>query len=114
MKDLQCVLRNVTTPLWSDHPEKMKQFGTTAENSITPEAVAVGMKNLVEEGRYPGGSCMEISSAGTRLLGTWNIAAPAALGTSVSAAILERNYRPIMATMAKESGTAAGAATSRL
>jgi hypothetical protein len=80
--------------LWTDHPDKMKQYGYTMQNTITADDVANSMIDLVEDGKYEGGSCMEIASSGRRLLGTWDIPAPPAEGTSVSKDVLELNYRP--------------------
>lgn len=80
----------------------MKQFGTAPENSITPEAVADSMLDLIQGEQYPGGSCMEVSGSGTRILGTYNIAPPQAAGTHVAEEVLQKNYAPILAMMKKE------------
>jgi hypothetical protein len=82
----------------------MKQFGTTAENSISPEKVAESMLQLVEKAEYPGGTCLEISSAGSRVLGIWDIAAPEAAGTAPSEAALTTGYKPILDLMRVERG----------
>lgn len=94
--------RFVRTPLWTSHPEKMKQFGYTVENTIPPEAVAVAMLDLIESAEYPGGSCLEVSSSGARLLGTWAIPAPNPEGTSISQEVLELNYRPVLDLLSEE------------
>ncbi|KAH8668177.1 hypothetical protein BGZ60DRAFT_505571 [Tricladium varicosporioides] len=99
----------VRTPLWTDYPEKMKQFGYTLENTIGPEDVASHMVNLVTNGKYPGGTCLETSVGGARELGTWNIPAPASIGTKVPDAVIEMNYKPMLEMMRKERGS-----TSRL
>jgi hypothetical protein len=94
--------RFVRTPLWTDYPEKMKQYGYTMENTITADAVAASMLDLVQGAEYEGGSCMEVSSSGTRLLGTWNVPAPPAEGTSIPKEVLELNYKPVQAILAAE------------
>jgi NAD(P)-dependent dehydrogenase (short-subunit alcohol dehydrogenase family) len=89
----------VRTPLWTDYPEKMKQFGYTIENSITPDQVARDMVSLVTEGKYGGGTCLENSVNGTRVLGAWNIEAPDGTGTTVLKEVLDRNYPPMIEIM---------------
>ncbi|KAH6680388.1 hypothetical protein B0J14DRAFT_578524 [Halenospora varia] len=95
----------VRTPLWTDYPEKMKQFGYTLENTIGPEDVARHMVDLVTNGKYPGGTCLETSIGGARELGTWNIPAPAFVGTKVPDAVIEMNYKPMLEMMKKERGS---------
>jgi hypothetical protein len=80
----------------------MAQFGTEASNSITPDAVAASMITLIEDAKYPGGSCMEVAGSGTRILEIWDIPAPTAPGTGVSEEVLLRNYAPVLAKMKEE------------
>ena len=100
------LIRNsiVRTPLWTDYPEKMKQFGYTVENSITADDVANAMVELVTDGKYEGGTCLETTTQGSRVLGTWNIPPPASHGTQVPQEAIERNYAPILAVLKKERG----------
>lgn len=93
------------TPLWTDYPEKMNQFGYTVENSISADDVANAMIELVTDGKYGGGTCLETSVKGTRTLGTWNIEPPASHGTQVPQEAIERNIAPILAMLKKERGT---------
>ena len=72
------------------------------ENTISPEDVATHMIDLVTDGKYGGGTCLETSVSGSRVLGTWNIQAPASQGTRVPEAVIEANYAPILAIMKKE------------
>ncbi|RDW94818.1 NAD(P)-binding Rossmann-fold containing protein-14 [Coleophoma crateriformis] len=92
----------VRTPLWTDYPEKMEQFGYTMASSITAEDVAKAMADAITDGKVLGGLSMSVSTSGTRLLGTWNIEAPKEDGTSVPKEVIERNYAPIITTMKKE------------
>ena len=80
----------------------MKRFGTAPSNSVTPEAVAESMLSLVEQEKYPGGSCLEVSSAGSRLLGVWDIAAPKAAGTMPTREALAMSYAPILQRLKDE------------
>jgi hypothetical protein len=75
----------------------MKQFGYSLENSVTPEAVADGMVDLVTNGKNGGGSCLEIATGESRLLGTWDIPASGGIGSTIDPAALEENYKPILA-----------------
>ena len=94
--------RLVRTPLWTDYPEKMEQFGYTNDNSITAESVAKTMIELVTEGKYGGGTTLECAASGSRSLGTWNIEPPDVKGTSVPAEVIKRNLAPIKEKLAKE------------
>ena len=60
------------------------------------------MVSLVTEGKYGGGTCLENSVNGTRVLGTWNVEAPAGTGTTVPKEILDRNYAPMIEIMRRE------------
>lgn len=68
--------RLVRTPLWTDYPEKMKQYGYTPETAVEPEVVAQAMIELCTEEKYGGGSCLEVSLEGTRVLGTVSDSSP--------------------------------------
>ena len=95
----------VRTALWTDHPEKMKQFGYTLENSISADDFANAMIELVSDGKFGGGMCLETSVSGRRTFGTWSIESPASHGTQVPREAIERNYAPILATLKKERGS---------
>jgi hypothetical protein len=92
----------VRTPLWTDHPEKMKRFGYDEATAVTPESVAKAMVEIVTQGKYPGGTSLEVSISGTRVLGTWNIEPPAAAGTNVPQEVMDENYAPLLAIMDRE------------
>lgn len=90
------------TPLWTDYPDKMKQFGYTAEASITPDDVAKAMIELVTNGKYEGGTCVETTKSGMRILGVWNVDQPDSKGTAVPKEVIENNQAPIKALLKKE------------
>lgn len=98
------IARYVRTPLWTAHPEKMKQFGYTFANSVTPETVAARMIDLVTSAQYAGGSCLEVAAGGSRILGTWDIPAPDGNGTTIDPDVLQENYKPILAKLDTERG----------
>lgn len=54
----------------------MRQFGYDERAAVTPEFVAEKMVDLVAKGEYGGGTCLEVSAAGVKVLGTWNIPKP--------------------------------------
>ena len=62
------------------------------------------MADLVTDGKYPGGTCIEVAVAGCRTLGTWNILPPESSGTSVPEEVLALNYAPILEKLKKERG----------
>ncbi|KAF2168804.1 hypothetical protein M409DRAFT_20821 [Zasmidium cellare ATCC 36951] len=63
-----CILPGmVSTPLWTGRSDAVaSQFSYTDEVCITPEDVAQGMKEMIEEEKYPGGSLMSIAKGKLR------------------------------------------------
>jgi hypothetical protein len=82
----------------------MKSYGYTEENSITPEDVAKSMVDLVTDGKYGGGTCLQTSVGEVRPLGTWNIEPPKASGTKISQEGKDKNYVPILEKLKRERG----------
>ena len=70
------------------------------------------MKDEIESGKYPGGTIMEISKLGTRVIPEWNIFPPGgelkdgemAAGTDTPADAIQRALGPIFDVTAKERG----------
>jgi short-subunit dehydrogenase len=61
----------VATPLWKgeDAEKVAKQYAYDDKMALTAEEVAEAMKDLVEQGKYGGGSLLEVSKAnGVKLL----------------------------------------------
>jgi NAD(P)-dependent dehydrogenase (short-subunit alcohol dehydrogenase family) len=61
----------VATPLWKGvaAAEVAKQYSYSDEMSLTASEVAMVMKDLIEQGKYPGGSLLEMSKTrGNNLL----------------------------------------------
>jgi hypothetical protein len=96
--------RMVSTPLWLSRPDLMEQFGYNPEHTITPERVAEDMYELITNGEYPGGTCLENSIGGPRVLGTWNVEQPKSLGTSVLKEVRDRMNRKMVEVMRRERG----------
>jgi 3-hydroxybutyrate dehydrogenase len=56
----------IKTPLWTDHPEKLKFVDESKDVWVSPEEVAEGMFSvLTDEGKYESGTILEIGK-GTR------------------------------------------------
>lgn len=92
--------------MWTLHPAKMKQYGYTPETAVEPIAVAQAMLDLCTQGKYGGGACLEVSLAGTRELGTWNIPEPASAGTTVPQEVVDNMIAPVKRIMDGERGAA--------
>lgn len=72
----------ILTPLWTDHPEKMKMVGKEG-NWVTPEEVAQVMLDLVEKPEYVGGSIVEIG-LNVRMVSALNDAGPGGHGNGLT------------------------------
>ena len=68
--------RFVNTPLIQSRPDKVQQFSYTANDYLEPEQVAQAMLDLVQKCDYAGGTVMDITRAGVRVLPEWNISPP--------------------------------------
>ncbi|KAI9719761.1 MAG: hypothetical protein M1812_003249 [Candelaria pacifica] len=97
----------VETPLWTDREDKMSQFSFRDMPSNTPEEVAKAMADLVQDGQYDGGTVLEITVAGTRVIPLWNIDPPASGGSSGRGApqeMMQKAVAPIVDKMKRERG----------
>lgn len=96
------------TPLWLADPERSARFGYQDSIAISAKSVAEAELNLIENGSYQGGTIYEISTAGERMIGTWNISPPGSssetplVGTVIPQEALDRAYEPIWSVLAKE------------
>lgn len=82
----------------------MKQFAYNPATAVSPKAVAEAMLDLVTNGQYKGGACLEVSLAGTRSLGTWNLEPPQSTGTSLPQSAIDLSQAPLIAIMDRERG----------
>jgi 3-hydroxybutyrate dehydrogenase len=90
----------ILTPLWTDHPEKMKMVGKSG-NWTTPEAVAQVMLDLVEKEEYVGGSIVEVGK-NVRVVSTFNDAGPQGHGNALTS--VEGYDRDTWESMEKQMG----------
>ncbi|KAI9368017.1 hypothetical protein BJX61DRAFT_550761 [Aspergillus egyptiacus] len=66
----------VDTPLWDSKPTLREQFGYHPKLAISARAVAETELELIESGKYPGGTVYEISTLGGRKIPTYFITPP--------------------------------------
>lgn len=52
----------IKTPLWTDHPEKLKLLNQETTKWVTPEDVAAVMLDLAEKEEHVGGTIMEVGT----------------------------------------------------
>ncbi|ESZ97455.1 hypothetical protein SBOR_2144 [Sclerotinia borealis F-4128] len=57
----------VQSPLWSHQPDKMRML-TSDQKWIAPETVAEAMVELLTQEKYVGGTILEVSGSGTRVV----------------------------------------------
>ncbi|KAK7883477.1 hypothetical protein LTR67_011227 [Exophiala xenobiotica] len=102
----------VTTPIWTTGtPGSGRRFGITDDISVTARDVASVITETIESSEYPGGTIMEISKLGTRVIPEWRITPTGeidgkmAAGTDAPPEAIQRALAPILAITAKERGT---------
>ncbi|WPH03236.1 Hypothetical protein R9X50_00611300 [Acrodontium crateriforme] len=74
----------IKTPLWTDHPEKMKMVDLEADTWVTPEEVAERMLNCAEKDDVEGGMVMEVLKGTFRSVTALNDPGPSGPGGAVS------------------------------
>ncbi|KAI9792870.1 MAG: hypothetical protein M1835_007628 [Candelina submexicana] len=97
----------VRTPLWTE--EKTSQFSVRDIPSNTTAEVADAMVDLIQDGKYAGGTVLEITVAGTRVIPLWNIDPPpdAAFGSGAASApseMIQKTVAPMIEKMKSERG----------
>lgn len=66
----------VRTPLWVEHPDKMKYLDPEQDGWVTPGEVAAAMLRCVEEEGLVGGTILEVGKGQTRCVETLNDPGP--------------------------------------
>ncbi|KAF4981439.1 hypothetical protein FZEAL_2751 [Fusarium zealandicum] len=56
----------VRTPLWTEHPEKLKYVDQSQDSWVTPHEVAQAMLSCVENDEHIGGTVLEVGKDNTR------------------------------------------------
>ncbi|KAB8446260.1 hypothetical protein FH972_025241 [Carpinus fangiana] len=74
----------VKTPLWTDHPEKLKGISDDQDTWISPQEIAQMMLRLVQDDEYTGGDMVEVGADGTRKVPMFGNEGPRGLGFTMS------------------------------
>jgi len=98
--DMLTIYRFTRTPIFT--PETEERFGLNQANSILPDVVASRMADLVELGKYEGGTILEVSAAWTRTIGTFNITPPKSEGSAIPQNFIQKSISPIVELLRKE------------
>ncbi|KAH8901522.1 NAD(P)-binding protein [Thozetella sp. PMI_491] len=84
---VNCVAPGVIkTPLWTEHPEKLKWIDPERDEWVTAEDVADVMLDLVQKPEYVGGTVLEVGKDQVRKVEVLNDPGPKGAGHTVSAA----------------------------
>jgi len=74
----------VKTPIWLEHPEKMRMLDTEKDEWVLPEEVVDAMMKLIEEEQYVGGTVLEVGRGNTRVVPLFGNTPPSGKGHEVS------------------------------
>ncbi|KAF7557156.1 hypothetical protein G7Z17_g939 [Cylindrodendrum hubeiense] len=101
----------VTTPIWTTGtPGSGKRFGINDDVAITAETTAEAIHEAIESADYPGGTILEVSRDGTRVIPEWFIQPPGMVdgkmqkGTDVPPEMIAKALKPILDRTAAERG----------
>ncbi|VUC32622.1 unnamed protein product [Clonostachys rosea] len=101
----------VSTPIWTTGtPGSGERFGISEGILITSDAVAKTISDGIESAEYPGGTILEVSKLGTRVVPEWFIQPPGMVdgkmpeGTDVPEHMIVKSLQPIMNVTEKERG----------
>ncbi|KAF2768299.1 NAD(P)-binding protein [Teratosphaeria nubilosa] len=74
----------IRTPLWTEHPEKLKMVGEGVDEWVEPEEVAEGLLRCCVDDEIDGGYVMEVSKGRTRKVDWRNDPGPTGPGNTVA------------------------------
>ena len=66
----------VRTPIWTEHPEKLKNLDLSQDAWVTPQEVAEAMLDCVENKSRVGGTIVEVGAGQTREVAVYNDPGP--------------------------------------
>jgi hypothetical protein len=102
----------VSTPLWTTGtPGSGERFGITQEVAITSEKVAEVIHDAIESQQYHGGTILEVSGFGVRVIPEWHIDPPGlvdgkiAKGTDVPPEMMAKALMPVLEVTERERGS---------
>ncbi|KAF2202330.1 NAD(P)-binding protein [Delitschia confertaspora ATCC 74209] len=79
----------IKTPLWTEHPEKLKLFDDGKDEWASPEEVAEAMVRLLEKGQLEGRTILEVGAGVTRRVEMLGDPGPQGRGVRISGATEE-------------------------
>lgn len=85
-----------------DDVQKKQQYSVERGHLLRPEEVADAMLNLVQEAKYGGGTVMEITSAGRRVIPEWNVSPSVEANVNMSDDAFARALEPVNRALAPE------------
>ncbi|KAG9256365.1 uncharacterized protein F5Z01DRAFT_720516 [Emericellopsis atlantica] len=74
----------IRTPLWTEHPDKLRWIDQAKDEWVEPEEVAQAMLDLIQEEDYAGGTVLEVGKDHVRRVQVLNDPGPQGPGHSVS------------------------------
>lgn len=81
----------------------MTQYAFANTETVSAADVGKEMLSLVQDGKYEGGTILEINPTGTRVIPAWNVEPPPVKLTGiVDQAGIERSLAPIKAALNKD------------
>lgn len=81
----------------------MVQFGLDKSETVTPADVGEAIVSLVEDGQYGGGTVMETTAYGSRVIPEWNVSpTPSKLTGIMTQEDIDRNLAPMKEKLQKE------------
>ena len=103
----------MSTPIWTaGTPGSGERFSVTPDVAITADQVANVVHKAVESPKYPGGSIIEVSKLGTRVIPEWHIDPPGmvdgkmAQGTDIAPEAIAKAMKPALDVTERERGAA--------
>lgn len=80
----------------------MTQFGFDQADTVSVREVATAIQRLVEDGKYSGGTVLEITANGTRVIPEWGVSPPPTKLTGVSGKEIDQNIGPVIKLLEME------------
>jgi NAD(P)-dependent dehydrogenase (short-subunit alcohol dehydrogenase family) len=90
----------IKTPLWTEHPEKLKFLDEGRDEWVGPEEVAGAMVRCLEDMELGGGTVLEVGKGQTREVGVFMDPGPK--GSGLTASRLVENYGEVFGLLGAE------------
>ena len=90
----------IKTPLWTEHPEKLKLVDERQDDWASTEEVATAMLKMLEEETMVGGTILEVGHNQTRIVQALNDPGPSGSGNTVSGSMI--GYKEVLEWLGQE------------